>query len=256
MLFDWFTLIAQLINFLVLVWLLKRYLFKPILNAIDEREKLIAGQLLEAEASKAAAGRELIEFQQKNNTFNQQRHELLNIALGEINAERQKLLEQTRGEVEALRLQLRQSLRSEHQNLGSEIIRRTRIEVFSIVRKTLSDLAAVNLEDQMAIVFISRINRLTPDEKELFYTALTHSFDKVCVRSTFDVSVTQQAAIQSAINKNLNIETDVRFETVPEAVSGIELISDGYKISWSIEEYLKSLETHISELLSEQTLTA
>ena len=39
---DWFTVVAQAINFLILVWLLKRFLYKPILHAIDEREKGIA----------------------------------------------------------------------------------------------------------------------------------------------------------------------------------------------------------------------
>ena len=50
---NWFTVIAQVINFLILVWLMKRYLYKPVLNAIDEREKKIAAQLADAEAKKA-----------------------------------------------------------------------------------------------------------------------------------------------------------------------------------------------------------
>ena len=52
---DWFTVVAQAINFLILVWLLKRFLYKPILHAIDEREKGIAAQLAQAEAKKAEA---------------------------------------------------------------------------------------------------------------------------------------------------------------------------------------------------------
>ena len=42
MLIDWFTVGAQALNFLILVWLLKRFLYKPILDAIDAREKRIA----------------------------------------------------------------------------------------------------------------------------------------------------------------------------------------------------------------------
>jgi F-type H+-transporting ATPase subunit b len=45
---NWFTVIAQILNFLVLVWLMKRYLYKPILSATDDREKKIAGQLADA----------------------------------------------------------------------------------------------------------------------------------------------------------------------------------------------------------------
>ena len=35
MLIDWFTVAAQVVNFLVLMWLLKRFLYKPIVYAID-----------------------------------------------------------------------------------------------------------------------------------------------------------------------------------------------------------------------------
>ena len=45
MLIDWFTIIAQALNFLILAWLLKRFLYRPVLNALDEREKLIASEL-------------------------------------------------------------------------------------------------------------------------------------------------------------------------------------------------------------------
>lgn len=55
MLIDWFTVAAQAVNFLVLVWLLKRFLYKPILGAMDAREQRIASQLRQAEAEKAEA---------------------------------------------------------------------------------------------------------------------------------------------------------------------------------------------------------
>ena len=62
MLINWFTVCAQAINFLILVWLLKRFLYKPILHAIDEREKGIAAQLADAEAKKAEAQKDRDDF--------------------------------------------------------------------------------------------------------------------------------------------------------------------------------------------------
>jgi F-type H+-transporting ATPase subunit b len=73
MLIDWFTVVAQIINFLILVWLLKRFLYKPILNAIDAREKKIAKELADADAKKAEALKEREEFQHKNEELDQQR---------------------------------------------------------------------------------------------------------------------------------------------------------------------------------------
>jgi len=252
MLFDWFTLIAQMINFLVLIWLLKRYLYKPILDTIDERENLIASQLNEAEASKANSKNELESYLQQKLAFEQQHHDLLNNAISEVNAERQKLLEQTRNDIEAIRLQLMESLRNEQQNLGNEIMLQTRNEIFTIVRRTLNDLAAVNLEDQVSSVFINRIKMLKQDEKDVLYKAFKNNAGEICVQSMFDLSANQQSAIQTAINENLKIITELKFKTLPSLVSGIELIGEGFKVSWTIEEYLGSLETRIAELLNQK----
>ncbi len=73
MLINWFTVGAQAINFLILVWLLKRFLYKPILHAIDEREKGIAAQLADVEAKKAEAQKDRDDFQHKNEAFDQER---------------------------------------------------------------------------------------------------------------------------------------------------------------------------------------
>lgn len=89
-LIDWFTVIAQVINFLILVWLLKRFLYKPILNAIDAREKRVADELANADTKKAEAEKEKEEFKHKNEEFDQQRSALLNKAKEDAKAERQR----------------------------------------------------------------------------------------------------------------------------------------------------------------------
>ena len=65
MLIDWFTVGAQALNFVVLVWLLKRLLYKPILAAIDSREKRIAAELADADEKRTQAKRERDEYQQR-----------------------------------------------------------------------------------------------------------------------------------------------------------------------------------------------
>jgi len=69
MLIDWFTIGAQALNFVILVWLLKRFLFKPILHAIDEREKRIATELANADKEKADAQKESDQFRHRNEEF-------------------------------------------------------------------------------------------------------------------------------------------------------------------------------------------
>jgi F-type H+-transporting ATPase subunit b len=247
---DWFTFIAQLINFLILVWLMKKFLYKPILKTIDEREKRISGQLQEAATLKKEASAELENFQQKNNEFDQHRQELFNSARIEADSERQKLLEQTREEVERLRLQLKETIRNEQQSLSSEIKQRTQAEVFSIVRKTLSDLASVSLEDKMTDLFINRIKNIDPKEKELILSEITNIQAKVVVRCAFELTPVQHSSIEDILKKDFFLKTKVKFDTAPDLVSGIELIAGGYKLIWSIDDYLLSLEEGIGEILS------
>ena len=137
MLIDWFTVGAQVVNFLILVWLLKRFLYKPILHAIDEREKRIAKELADADTKKAEAQKERDEFQHKNAEFDQQRATLMNKATEEAKTERQRLLYEARQAADILSAKRQETLRNEAHNLNQAISRRTRLEVFAIARKAL-----------------------------------------------------------------------------------------------------------------------
>src|ERR1700689_1894127 len=149
MLIDWFTVGAQALNFLILVWLMKRFLYKPVLHAIDEREKRIAAELANADAKKAEAQKEHDEFQHKNEEFDQQRAALMTNATGEAQAERQRLLDEARKAAADLSSKRQAALQSEEQNLHQVIRRRTQQEVFAIARKVLTDLATTSLEERL-----------------------------------------------------------------------------------------------------------
>ena len=96
MLIDWFTVVAQAVNFIILVWLLKHFLYKPILDAIDAREKRIEMELAAADAKKAEALKERDTFLRKNEAFDEQRAALLSAAETEANVERRRLLDEAR----------------------------------------------------------------------------------------------------------------------------------------------------------------
>ena len=255
MLIDWFTVAAQAVNFLILVWLMKRFLYKPVLNAIDEREKRIAAELANADAKQAEAQKEHDEFQQKNTEFDQQRAALLSKATGEAQAERQRLLDEARKAADAASSKRQEALRAEEQNLHQAISRRTQTEVFAIARKTLSDLATVSLEERLGEVFTRRLREMNGSTKDALGKALQASSDPGVVRSTFDLPADQRAAIQNALNETFSAEVRVRYETTPELIGGIELTASGQKLAWSIADYLASMEQGVDELLKPVTMS-
>lgn len=251
MLIDWFTVLAQVINFLILVWLLKRFLYKPILNAIDEREKRIAKELADADAKKTEAKTERDEFQHKNEVFDQQRAALLSKATDEAKAERKRLLDEARQVADALSTKRQETLRNDAHNLNQAISRRTQQEVFAIARKALTDLAGTSLEERLADVFIQRLRAMDSQAKAGLAEALQAASDPALVRSAYELATEQRAMIQNALNEAFSADIHVRFETAPELISGIELTTNGHKVAWSIADYLVSLKKSVDELLKE-----
>lgn len=253
MLIDWFTVGAQVVNFLILVWLLKRFLYAPIINAIDAREKRIAQELADAAVKKTEAQKERDEFQHKNEAFEQQRATLLSQATEEAKAERQRLLDAARKDADALSAKRQETLRSDAHNLNQAIRRRTQQEVFAIARKALMDLAATSLEQRLADVFTRRLREMDESSKNGLSEALKAASEPARVRSAFDLPAEQRAAIQNALNETFSADIKIRFETAPDLISGIELTTNGHKVAWSIADYLASLEKSVDELLKQKS---
>lgn len=250
MLIDWFTVAAQALNFIILVWLMKRFLYQPILNAIDARERRIAAELADAAAKEAEARAERETFRRKNEEFDRAQQARLTQAKEEVTAERQRLFNAARQEAAELRDKQQGMLHSEYQNLREEIARRTRVEVFAIARKTLRDLASESLETRMAEVFIRRLRELDAAERQKLAPLLQSA--SVLIRTAFELPMTQRELIEATLREIFAAQTSVRFELAPEQVGGIELIVDGQKIAWSVADYLAALEKDMNDLLKAQ----
>lgn len=250
MLIDWFTVGAQALNFLILVWLMKRYLYQPVLQAIDAREKRIAAQIADAATREATATQEKEDYRRKNAEFDKQRADMLGKAAEEAKAEHQRLMEEARKAADALSTKRDELLRSDATNLHESIVHRTQEEVFAIAKKTLKDLADVSLEERMAAVFASRLQAMNDEARGRLAEALKNSAEPALIRSAFEMPQEQRAVLQQAINVTCSADIHLRFETAPEIVSGIELSAGGQKVTWSIADYLTSLQQSVDELLA------
>jgi F-type H+-transporting ATPase subunit b len=252
MLIDWFTVAAQVINFLVLVWLLKRFLYKPILHAIDAREKRVAAELADADSRRAEAEKGRASFAEKNEKFERERAEMLRQATEGVATERARLLDEARSEADGWRAKRQEALRSEALRLSAAVSRRAQEEVFAIARKTLKDLAGTTLEERMSVELVRRLRALDGRAKEALGTALATCSTPAVIRSAFDLPPEHCDEIRRALEETFPRQVDIRFETAPEIVSGIELTANGQKLAWSISDYLSSLAKGINEVLGER----
>lgn len=252
---DWFTFIAQIVNFLILVWFLKRFLYGPIISAIDEREKKISDRFVEAGEKTEAAAREREDFQRKNEELAARRDALLAAAAEEAAASRQRMLDEARSESAALRDRLNEKFEKERYDLERMIVQKVRSEVFAVARKALADLADAGLEERMAEVFIKRLRTLSDDEKKSMAAVLRSSAGEVSVRSAFELSAGLRAGIEKAFNETFSAGRKIRYETVPDLICGVELTANGYRFVWSVADYMASLEKSVDGFFLEKLET-
>lgn len=247
MLFDGFTVFAQLVNFLLLVWLLKRYLYRPILNAVDAREKLIAAQLSEAETQKAAALEERRQFETQNYRFTEQRESLLRLATEEVERERLKLLADARREADELRAGFALKLASDRLAWEREFAERAQDEVFATARQALRDLADVSLEAQVVHVLVKKLQTLAPEEQLTLRGSTHRSGDPVIVTSGFALTSEARAEIQAILASLSLSEREVKFNTNPGLICGMEIVVDGHSLAWCVSDYFDQAEVAVRQ---------
>ncbi len=251
MLIDWFTVGAQAVNFLILVWLMKRFLYEPVLAAIDAREQKVASELQQAADAKTQADKEREALRVKTEALPGQTAELLRAAAGDADTQRQHLLEDARKESQELRSRSMTALAAEQAELKLQIVSRTRQETFALTRKTLADLADTSLEDRMLEVFIRRVADLNDAQKAQIVPppAGAHSGAPL-LRSAFALTPAQRANIAAAFSRWPCEGGALQFETAPDLISGLELRVGGQKLAWNVAAYLGTVEEKAAGLLT------
>jgi len=247
MLIDWFTVCAQIVNFLVLVWILKKFLYARILRAIDERENRIATQLAEAETREKHAGEQLALYQAKLQDFEQTHESMLAQAKLEADKLHTELLDKAREEVHALENKWQADVDRERQAFLLDLRRRAAMEILTIARRTVAGLSGMDVQQCAIRVFLEKFRSLDSDARKRFAEG------DLSLRSPFELSDATRAEIQQTIEQELEKPVSLRFEHVPEMGLGLELRGNGWRVGWNSESYLEALEEDLKEAFEHST---
>ncbi len=249
MLINWFTVTAQIVNFLVLVYLLKRFLYKPIVKAMDERDRRIASRLEEAEQREEAARQEQDQYEEKKREIDDQRDTLLGQIKEDVETQRKELVSKTRLQVDAVRTNWYHALEREKEAFLRELRERAGKHVCAIARRALKDLGNVELEQHMVRLFIERLRGLDQAEQKALKESVHKSKQEVAVTSAFEIPEAMSREIAEVLRAYTADSKGLQFETSPDVICGIELRAHGRKIAWSVRDYLEGLETTLAEVL-------
>lgn len=253
---DWFVFLAQIFNFLLLMYLLKRFLYGRIIKAMDDREAKIAARFAEADELKLKASEEAELYVKRNSALNEKKELMLNEATMAADAKRKELMEQVRVDVGQMKARWQDMLIREQEAFFYDLRQRAAKQLYATARKALSDLADAGLEDRIIDEFIRRIRDLDEEKSRQMRKAISGGGNRVMIQSAFDISAERRTHIEQVLKKQITNGFTVRYLNEPDIVSGIEMRVNGHKIAWSLNEYLETLVESLTETLQKEAHAA
>jgi F-type H+-transporting ATPase subunit b len=247
---DWFTVVAQVINFLVLVYLLKRFLYGPIIDAMDRREQLIAERLHAADDKAAEAEHASQNYQTQISELEERKEAILDEARQEVHSQRIQEMEELRKEIAATRTRWHEEVELEKDAFLREARKGIGKQACDIAHKVLQELAGAELEQELIRMFLKRLRQMDADEREALAAALQEQKEAIVVATGFEVAAGLQQEITTVLGELSGTAMATQFVRSDKLLCGIALQLPAHKIVWSIDDYLDNLEQSLAGVLT------
>jgi F-type H+-transporting ATPase subunit b len=250
MLIDWTTVSFQIVNFLLLVVLLKRFLYGPITQAMQRREEELAAIRAETADKRAEAAEVLGTYQHKQRELDASAASRLQEAEAAAEQRRLELLDQARTEAEAQRLAWRQALQSERQTFLDQLKKRSAGGVLTISRRALAELAETQLETALVRILIRKLETMPAADLERF-TAAART-EPLQVHSGWEPEGELQRQLAESLSRACETPVTLDWTYDPDLLLGIQISTDGLRLAWGTEGYLDDLQRSVTALFDQQ----
>ncbi len=247
MLLDNFTIIAQLINFIILIWLLKRFLYSPILAAIDAREQRLQQQLEQAQQEQNTARDQQQRLTHMQTQFQQQQQQLLQETRNQAEQERKALILQSRKEIANLREQWHQQLLTEQHDIVTQLQKNTEQAMLQTVDAILQEITSSDLQQAMLNTFIERLNSLNEKQLDLLRGPVSEQRSGHTITTATPINPAQKKCLEAALTEMIDVQ-EINYEVDATLLCGIELHHNGHKLSWSVAGHLEHLQRNLATL--------
>jgi len=245
---DWVTVVAQILNFLVLVWLLNRVLYRPVMGALRQRSADIAARLERAETAEADAEAEKARLAAERREIDETRTELIAEAREEAEVERGRLVKEAREDVAARRRAWVADLEAEREDFLARLRARAARAFGRLARRALADLADADLADRVGAVFARRLEEADEATRDDLREAAGQGH---APRLTLAArpSGTTAGRLREAAAALFDGSAEIRVVTDPDLVCGAVLEVGSRRLAWTLDSYLDALEADLAEAL-------
>lgn len=240
---DWWSLGLQAINVVILVWLLSRFLFKPVAKIVAERQQA-AGRLLdEAAAARDAAEAQRAAAEAERNEQASQRAAGLQALEQEVAAIRARLLEQAEAEVEERRARAEQALAAQQRSAQALAEQRATRLALDVAARLLG-----RLPDNVCVApfidgLVAGIDRLPPAVRQ----ALAAETGPLTLLAPRALAAGELEECRRALARALGRAPELNLAVEPGLIAGLELEGGSAVVRNSFRADLARLNTELSQ---------
>ncbi|WP_412505724.1 hypothetical protein [Roseovarius sp. SYSU LYC5161] len=246
---DWLTVAAQIVNFLVLVWLLQRFLYRPIMGAMARREDRIETRLAEAKDARARVEAEAECLRKKQEKLEASREEVLREARQQASDLRKKMENDLREEMDARRKSWEDHLQDMRDDFAARLRQHAGRQVVDIVGRVLKDYAGSDLAGPLAGTFVDRLDSLDDAARDNLKAAAGRADDPVHVESSVPLEPGARNRITRAIHEHIGPDIEVAYGEDADLLLGLRLTVGAQTVEWSAARFLGRLETTLDEVI-------
>lgn len=248
---DWITFVAQIVNLFVLVWLLKRFLYKPVLDVIEKRRNEINEKIDSATTLQRQAESEFQALESEKATFEKSLQKQRNDLAKELTQQRKESLEDIKQEASQLKSQLHEQVKIQNENLKSELENFISHDFLNIAGKIITDLTDATPIERVLNLFYKKLISLTKSEKTKIDKIIKNQ-KVIFVNSSEALSENHKQDMNRFLRDYFEIspKTKIQYKTESTLVLGIEIRFAENSIDWTIKNYLNELEQGLEQILN------
>lgn len=238
--YDWTTFVLEIINFLVLVWLLKHFLYRPVMGVIARRQAAVEQSIAEAQTREQEARALKTQYENRLANWETEKQKAGAALRAELEAEHGRRLHALDAEIETERAR-RQAL-AEH--LDEERRRAAEEQAVAqggrFVARLLARLAGPEMEARLADLFIEDLQRLPETRRQALRTALAEdSASAIRVLSAFPLAEERQGAIRRALAELAGRELPCAFAVDDGLLAGVHASLGPWVLSADLRDELR-----------------
>ncbi len=245
---DWWTFIAQIINLVILLFLLRRFLYLPVLKAVEARQKLIKGELKKAADAHREAERISADYQKQIKKIESRRQEILQQTQIEAENLRSKLTAAAEEQYKKSQAEWQRRLVAEQKTLNAAIQQLIVEHFIGFSNKALRQMADISLNNLVIERFMHELQSLSAARQKQLAADFKHK-KVLTVQTAPELEAQQQQKVGEFLLRQLQLPptTRIDFTLNPDLICGIAVQSEEQAISWNLADYLQEFKQKMSK---------